>query len=513
MKISNQLKAGSLLTYLNLLLNTMIPLFYTPIMLDILGQEEYGVFALSNSITGYLSMLSFGMGSAIIRYITRAKAQGKEDDVRRMMGLFITIYSVLSMLVLVVGAVLILCADIFFGKGLTPDEIGKLRILLVFMAFNTAVSFPISVFSSVVVSYERYVANKLVHIAETLATPVLNLIALFMGFGSVGLASVAIPIQLANLIYFGFYCYKKLNVYPVFKNMPTHILKELIGFCFFIFLSSIVDMLYWATDKVLIGALIGSAAVAVYNIGGTFTFILQRMALAISGVFSPRVNILSAQGAPREAFSELLTRIGRIQYLLISLVLSGYAVFGQYFIRIWAGEEYMEAYYIGLLTMVPLGIPLIQNIAFATILAENKHRFRSIVYAIIAVLNVVSTYLVLPYYGIVGAAVCTAVSFLLGQGIIMNVYYHKVIKLDIPHFWLNIAKLSLIPGAMIAGTMYLVNHVLPVTNLWWFLLWVAVYTVIFTALTWLFSMNRYEKDLILSLIHKVFPKRKIEPAQ
>ncbi|MDQ9443851.1 polysaccharide biosynthesis C-terminal domain-containing protein, partial [Serratia marcescens] len=70
----------------------------------------------------------------------------------------------------------------------------------------------------------------------------------------------------------------------------------------------------------------------------------------------------------------------------------------------------MEAYYIALYTMIPLAIPLIQNVAYNTILAQKKHKFRSIIYAIIAVVNVISTYMAIPKYGIIGAAVCTAIA-------------------------------------------------------------------------------------------------------
>lgn len=502
MKHVNELKAGSILSYVNLGISCVIPLLYTPVMLQLLGQEEYGLYSLSNSVISYLGLLNFGMGSAVIRYITRYRAEGRTDDARRTMGLFVTIYSVLSLLVCIGGAVLVSFAGMMFGEGLTEAEIGKLRILLVIMAVSTAISFPMSVWSSATIIYERYIFNKLVCIAETILSPVLNLVVLYAGGGSVGMAVIGVVFQILNGFVFGAYCIRKLGIYPVFRNMPLEILKELVVFCAFIFLSSIVDMLYWATDKVLIGAMIGSAAVAVYNVGGTFTSMLQNMAHAISNVFSPRVNILVAKEARMEVISELLIRIGRLQYLVVSLILSGYIVFGRAFVRLWAGEGYQQAYYVALLTMIPLTVPLIQNIAFATIVAQNRHRFRSIVYAVIAVLNVVSTWLVLPYYGIIGAAVCTAIAFVLGQGIVMNVYYYKVTKLDIPGFWKNIGKLSIVPGVLMAAGIPLVQHVLPMSSLVWLLVWAVVYTLFFAALSWFVSMNDYEKHLIGDLCTK-----------
>ena len=422
------------------------------------------------------------------------------------MGLFIVIYSLLSVLVCVGGGILISLSGTMFGKGLAPDEIARLKTLLILMTFSTALSFPVSVFSSTIIVYERYVFSKSVCIAETILSPILNLVFLYAGTGSAGLACAGLLGQVLNASVCIGYCMVRIKAYPVFKNMPVEILPELIGFCTFVFLSSIVDMLYWATDKVLIAAAIGSAAVAVYNVGGTFTAMLQNMAHAISNVFSPRVNLMVARQEPVEHISELMIRIGRLQYLVISLILSGYIVFGPDFILLWAGPEYADAYYIGLLTMIPLAVPLIQNVAFATILAQNKHRFRSIVYAIIAVLNVVFTWLVLPRFGIIGAAACTAASFVLGQGIIMNFYYHWVTKLDIPCFWMNIGKQTIVPCIMSIAGVFLVRRVVSMTSMKYLLLGAVVYTIVFAALSWLISMNNYEKNLVLGLVRKVIKR-------
>ena len=75
-----QLKVGLLLNYLNLLLSSFIPLLYTPIMLRILGQEEYGLYKLSGSITSYLSLIAFGLGAAITRYLIKARIEKLLDE-------------------------------------------------------------------------------------------------------------------------------------------------------------------------------------------------------------------------------------------------------------------------------------------------------------------------------------------------------------------------------------------------------------------------------------------------
>lgn len=103
----NQKKAGVLLSYGQTALSTLISLTYTPVMLRLLGQSEYGLYTLVNGFVSNLSLLSFGMGSAYMRYYSRAEVQDGEEGVARINGMFMTIFFVISLLCLLTGGVLV----------------------------------------------------------------------------------------------------------------------------------------------------------------------------------------------------------------------------------------------------------------------------------------------------------------------------------------------------------------------------------------------------------------------
>ena len=126
MKI-NQLRAGVVMTYLNIGLGSIIPFIYTPIMLRLLGQSEYGLYSLANSVVGYLSLLSFGLGSTIVRYVAKYRAEGNKEQEEKVVGLFISMYSALALLVLIVGWVISYNVEPIFHRGLTKDEIEKIK--------------------------------------------------------------------------------------------------------------------------------------------------------------------------------------------------------------------------------------------------------------------------------------------------------------------------------------------------------------------------------------------------
>lgn len=499
--MKSQLRSGIVLSYVNLGISALIPFIYTPIMLKLLGQAEYGLYSLANSVVGYLSLLSFGLGSTIVRYIAKYRAEKKINEIQNAYGFFIILYCVLAMLVFTGGIILSKNVDVLFDQGLNTDEIKKMKTLVFIMAVNVAISFPLSVFSSVAIAYEKYFFRKIMDIVSTIAAPILNLIALYLGFASIGMVCATTLMQCCLAPISISYCFKVIKIRPRFVRMNVEVIREMLGFSVFIFIGTIVDMLFWATDKVILGMLAGSVAVAIYNVGGTFNNIVMGVSQSISSVFTPRITGMVATNRDTTELSDLMIRIGRIQFLIIALIVSGFTVFGQTFIILWVGTEYRSAYWVTVLTMFPMCIPLIQNIALSMVVAQNKHKFRSIVYLLIAVVNVIATYIVVPFMGMVGAALCSCIAYLLGQGLIMNIYYYKVTGLNIPLFWKNILKMMVIPLIMLViGLMINRNSLINSWNV--FIIAVLVYSIIYLLLMYLFTMNDFEKDLLRKPIQK-----------
>ena len=158
--------------------------------------------------------------------------------------------------------------------------------------------------------------------------------------------------------------------------------------------------------------------------------------------------------------------------------------------------------------MIPTCIPLVQSVALNIIVAQNRHRFRSLVYLGIAIINVVGTIICVNRFGIIGAAMVSGVAYVIGPGFILNWYYWKKIGLEIPRFWKEVAKIFLIPVIMTIAAVVTMNFI-SLDNWLTLLIGVIVYTVIFALLNWFFIMNDYEKDIFRGPIIKILKiKRK-----
>lgn len=502
----NQLKAGAVISYLNLLIGNIIPIIYTPIMLRMLGQAEYGLYGIANSIMGYIGLLNFGIGGTIVRYLSKYRAEGNKEQESRVAGLFIKIYSVVCVLILIAGLTFAANAQVY-SRSLSSDEVETLRVLIVLMTVNTAFFLPFSVFSSIVMAYERYIFNKLISVLSTVLAPILHLILLYFGFGSVGLVLGSTALNFLTYGLYTWYALGRIKMCPSFKPTEPGLIKEIFKYSAFVFLASIVDTLYWTTDKLIIGWAKGTKDTAVYNIGATFNVYVTGLSTAISGLLVPRLTQMAVKDAPKEEFTGLFIKVGRLQFIIVSFIVSAFVAFGRQFIALWAGPEYSLAYYVALLTMIPVTIPLIQNTGVNILYALNKHEFRSIVYSCIAVLNVVLTFIWVEEYGIIGASMATCLAYVIGNIIIINWYYHKKIGINIPLFWKNILKMS--PVMIVMGvSAWFVLDKLAMDNWLVFFSAALIYSVVYFALAYLFMMNQYEKDVVKSPVIKVLKKLK-----
>jgi len=498
----NQLKAGVLLSYGTQVVHILTGLIYTPLMLRLLGQSEYGLYQLVYSVVSYLSLLSMGFGSGYIRFYSRYKAEGNEKGVAKINGMFMTIFSIIAIACLLCGIAMIFNVDAIFKTGLTTEEKAKAQILLGIMVLNMAITFFGSVFTSYVTAHEQFFFQRLLTFLKAIFNPLLTLPFLIMGFGSVSMVVVTTCLTMAVFIMDVFFCIKKLKMKFNFKEFDFGLLKEMWVFTFFIFINMIVDRINWSIDQVLLGRMIGTGAVAVYGVAGQLNQMYINMSSAVSGVFIPRVNMLVAKETDDNKISELFSKVGRIQFIIMALIISGYILYGREFIAIWAGKEYGEiSYLIGLFLMVPVTIPLVQNLGIEIQRAKNKHKVRSFAYLFIAIANIFLSIFLIKKYGEYGAAIGTGISFILGNGIFMNIYYHKKLGLDVIYFWKEILKFLPTIGISVVCGLF-IKHFIGCNSMFTLALNIIIYCIIYVTAQWLLGMNEYEKETFGKLINK-----------
>lgn len=501
--MKNQLKLGAILSYVNILAGLAVGLGYTPVMIRLLGQSEFGLYSLIGSLVAYLSVLDMGLGNTIVRYVSKNRAVGDKKSESELNGLFLTVYSVIGLITLIVGSILYFNIENMFGSTLSLDQIERAKIMMILLIFNIAISFPLSVFASLMQAYERFVFLRVFNIISVLLKPVIALPFLFMGYGAVTLVVTATIVNIACLLTNVYYCFKYLDIHFRKGHFEKAFLYEISGYAFFIFLNAIMDKIYWGTGQFILGIVSGTIQVAIYAIAMQFMNMYMQFSNAISGVLLPKVTMMVANGATGKDLTSLMIKIGRLQYIVIGYILVMFFLVGKEFIYLWAGENYLSAYPMILILMVGLLIALVQNAGIAILQAMNLNRYRMTAYTIVAVINIFTSIILAKMYGGLGCAISTAVALLISTGLIMNRYYHKHIGIDIPLFWKNIVYMM--PSAFILIVLvesFQMNVSLKYSWLY-FVIKVVIYTLIYMTLMYFIGMNGYEKNLCRSAICKV----------
>lgn len=507
MKIS-QIKAGSVLSYVQIALSVIIQLVYTPVMIRLLGQNEYGLYQTVASTISMLSILSLGFNSGYIRYYSIYKKSDDYKSIQKLNGLFLIIFAIIGFVALICGLFLSYNLNLVFDEGLTSAEYDKARILMLLLSFNLAISFTMSVFQNIISAHERFVFLKLLGMVKTVFSPLITLPLLLMGYRSIAMVAVTVSVTfLVDIIYFIYVTFKMQEKF-IFKDFEKGIFRGLFVYTIFIALNTIIDQINWNIDKLLLGRFKGTGEVAIYSVGFTLYQSYMMFSTSISGVFTPRIHkIVNATKddvkKQKKDLTELFTRVGRIQFLILALIATGISFFGKFFIvELWAGKGYDNSYIVSLLLIIPASIALIQNIGIEIQRAENRHQFRSIAYLAMALINLGLSIILCQKYGAIGSAIGTAISLVLANGLVMNIYYHKKCNIDMIFFWKNIFHQAvglIVPIAVGVAMVYFIDIDTAIK----LLVCVVVYAIVYGLSMWLLGMNEYEKNLVRKPIKKL----------
>ena len=504
----NQLKAGVVLNYVVIILNTVVGLLYTPYMLRMMGQSEYGLYSLVASVIAYLTVLDLGFGNAIVRYTAKFRAEKKTEEQYEMFGMFFLLYLVIGIIAFGIGLGLYFNVGTLFGDTMTAVELDRARIMMLLLVANLAFTFPMSIWGSIIQAYEDFVFQKSLNIFRIILNTAVMICLLHFGYKAVAMVVVQTIFNVLTLVLNFIYCRRKLNIHIYFRFKHFHwgFLKEVAIYSFWIFLNAIMDRVYWSTGQFVLGATVGTAAVAVFAIAIQLEGMYMQFSTAISSVFLPKVTAMVATNRSRKEISDLFIRTGRMQYLVLAYILSGFIIFGRQFIELWAGAGYTDAYIISLLFFIPLTVPLIQNLGITILQARNEMKFRSVLYIIIALVSLAMLLVLTRFFGGIGCAMGVSGALVVGQILIMNVYYQRRQDLDIKTFWKEISKMSIIPIVLIFSSMLVIRHFFALDSWGKLILGIAAFSLVYIPLFFRFSMTDDERNLFISMFHKIFDK-------
>lgn len=491
----NQRKSGAILFYINIIASILVGVTYTPLMIRLLGQSEYGLYSLIGSFIGYLSIFDMGLSNTIIRFVSANRTSKDKQKESELNTVFLLIYTFLGCLVFLVGMILYACSENIFGESLTMEELAKAKVMVLLLICNIAISLPLNLFSAIMMVYERFIFLRCTNILRVIVNPLLALPLLYAGYGSVMLVTIFTCSNLLGLLVNMWYCFRFLQMKFSIGHYSFHFLWEITTYSFWVFLNEIMNKIYYSSGQFILGIVSGTKEVAVYAIAVQITMIYMQLSSAIDSVFFPKIVRVVSQGISAVEELGIITKIGRLQFIVVSYLFLMFLILGRKFLMLWAGKSYEPAYFITASLMLGLFIPLIQTAGSAIVLAKSLNKYRMTVYIVCAVVSLIASIPLAKYFGGIGCAVSTMLSLFISAGIFMNLFYRMKMGIDIKKFWSNILQMgsSMVIFAICALGLH--NYV-P-----WDLNWLSffaegfLYTLLYGGLMYRLSLNSYEKGL------------------
>ena len=500
---TNQRRAGAVLSYINVIFKIVIGLVYTPIMLRLLGRNEYGVYSLCVSFMGYLTLLNAGINAAYIRFYVQAKTR-KNKSISELNGTFLKIFLFIAVSAFVFGLIIIQNETKIFGSKITGSEYRIIQALLFIMTINSVCLILNCVFDSIIIANEKFIFGKAIGLLNTLMVPIVAIPLLLCGGNSVGVAIITCLVSALVLLLNAVFCIKKLKVHFDLKTRDKSQLKSIIVFSSFIVIQSIMDQLNWQIDKFLLARFSGSAEITIYTVGSQINSIYITIASAFTIVFIAQINQLVANEKERE-LSELFIRIARILCMIVMFIMIAYMVFGKQFIRLWAGNGYEDSFYVGLFLMLPITVSLTQGLGQDIMRAKNIHKLQMIINIVVCVLNLFISIPLCKHFGAVGGAAGTFIGEAFICVFVQYIYYEKVGHLNMRQYIIEMCKIT--PSFIVPISIgILINKLNLVSDIRTFILYGMLFTVAYIISVWLLGMNQYEKTIIKTGIKRIVGK-------
>ncbi len=385
-----------------------------------LGVENYGLLSIALAVFGICVTLSIlGMSDGVIRFASFYKGKGDE---RRIKGVITSAIKFTLPLSLICGIVLFLISD---WIAITFFHDIRLSLLLKIISFGVPFDVLRSLFFSAIKAFQRVeyeIWGKIV--AENLTKVSLTLIFVYLGFGILW-ATIAYLISIIVSFVFSMFFLEK-KVFSIFKTRLISITsnKELLSYSLPLLFTSFIFLIIQWTDTLMLGGFKTSIEVGLYNVALPTATLLHLFPSAVRTLFMPVLSEVYAKGR-KKAFK--LSYITVVKWIIIinSLVFLYLVVFSEKIISFLFGPEYI----LKRITLFGLNLPLT---SFALIilcmgmipgefltpskdllmvLKKTKLIFLNTIIG--AFSNIFLNYLLIPSYGIIGAAIASASSYII----------------------------------------------------------------------------------------------------
>ena len=493
---------GIAISYIYTILNTVIGLFISAYIIRMMGQTEYGVYQTMTSFATYLTLFQFGTGSIMTRNISLCRKDGSETQLyKKNTSTIWTVAVIQAVIIAIISIVFYLMIDVIYQKSLTIGQIQYGKLLFLIVALKMILTFFIQVLNGIILGCEHYSMSTIVQLVFLLVrTGLVVALLLFKPF-AIYLVILDTVLEIIMFTFTYCYCRKNLAASFSFKYFDKKIFMNALPLAMALFLQTIINMANGNVDKFVIGILMSPEAVSVYSIGMFIYTTFSSLTTIPISMYMPKVAADMREGKQGAELTKSLIQPCRLIFLIGGLVLFGFIVIGRQFISIVYGSDYIEAWAIAVVIMIPMLINMSNGVLVNVLDIMNKRLSRSFFLLITTIGNIILTIWWIQTWGMLGAAVATGICTLIGQDLLLNIYYNKVIKIRILYLFKETFR-GILPSLVLATVLGFLSINWITNQYLQFVVGGMVFGLVMGVSMIAFGANSYEKQKILVLRNK-----------
>jgi len=488
-------------------MNAFANVLLTPFLLAKLGVSEFGLYQLVFSFVGYLTILNFGTGVVTNKFISKYRVQRDKIGEENFLATIFLITGLLTMITLIIGVIIVNNLSSIF-VNLTVDEVFRAKNVFILMVINIAILMFVSNFEGLTIAYEKYKLPNVIKIVRLLIRVGMIVLLINAGYSIIAIASIDLILSVFTLVINFLYSKIILKVRIKLHKIDKSLINSTLFFSLALVIQAIVGQINLNVDKVILGIMTSTEIVALYSLAMIIFSFFNMLTSSLYNFYVPEAVFLVNNDASGEELTNFVIKPGRFIFMIIGGIFLGFFLFGKYFVILWVGEAFLDIWKITLLLMAPAIIPMIQSVCVSILNAKDKRMFRSVISVLIGVINVIATIFLVRYMGYFGAAIATSVALILGDIIVMNLYYSKVLKIKVVYLFKGIFK-GILPSLLITYLISIPLTIIYDNNILTFLLSGIIYLIIYLTTIYIFGLNDSEKVILKSLLKKIHIKKVI----
>ena len=484
----------------------LIGIFMLPFNVAHLGQSAYGLWVLVASVTVYFSMFDLGYGVAQVRFAAKYRAQGDVNALNEIASTMFCMFSGIGLLAFLIATTIALNLQNVFQ--LTPEQVRIGQIVLLFISAYVALGFPVSVFGGIVNGFQRQYLNGAVAFVTAIVVAVVNAIVLLAGYGLPELVAATTGVRILSYVAYALNAYR---VFPELRIRPRFFkrerLREVTGFSIYILVIDLANKLNYSTDTIVIGAFMGTAAVAVWAVAQRLIEIVQRITDQLNSVLFP-VVVDTSTVERVDKLQKILIQGSRLSLAMVVPLATVLGLTARPLVMAWVGPNFAGS--INVIYILSIVVAFRVGNATSTVILKGSglHKVLAISNLSMALSNLVLSVLLVRWYGLIGVAIGTLIPMVVFSMFVVFPVACRRVQLS---RW-SVIRQSVWPAAWPALVMagFILTAKRYSDGSWrWLVLQAMVAAVIYAGLFLLFAISREERDWYFSKVKEIFRRRSV----